>query len=150
MKALKTMILAAGLLLATASTAAAQGYLPGKPIADANPQPTKALCWNGSAYAACSSANGLNTVARGSTSLATGQVSVGTTAVQVVAARTGRARATFTVGAANTCAFGNAGVTTTTGFPLQPVAGANLSLETGAAVFAVCSATTTVGFIETF
>jgi hypothetical protein len=89
-------------------------------------------------------------VPRGSATLATGQVSVGTTFTQVVAARANRATVTMSVGAANACAFGNTGVTATTGFPLQPVAGATLSLDTSAAIFAVCSATTTVSFVEQF
>ena len=84
---------------------------------------------------------------RGATSLATGQASVGTTSTLVAAASPTRKRIVLTVGAANACAFGNAGVTTTTGFPLQPVAGATLTLDTTAAVYAACSATTTVSFI---
>lgn len=87
---------------------------------------------------------------RGTTSIAAGQVSVGTTAVQVVTARAGRATVTFSVGAANACSFGPAGVTTTTGFALQPVAGASLTLNTAAAVFAICSATTTISNIEQY
>lgn len=89
-------------------------------------------------------------VPRGTGTLATGQVSVSTTSTQVVAARANRATVTMSVGAANACAFGNTGVTTTTGFPLQPVAGATLSLDTSAAVFAVCSAATTISFVEQF
>lgn len=150
MKALKMMMLAACLMLAGAVPAFAQAYMPGRAVADFNPQPTKAVCWNGSAYAACSSVNAANVVTRAPTSVSTTQVSVGTTATQVVAARVGRGRVTLNVGSANTCAFGNAGVTLSTGYPLQPVAGSSLVLESGAAVFAVCSATTTVGAIETF
>lgn len=89
-------------------------------------------------------------VPRGSATLATGQINAGTTSTQVVAARANRATVTMTVGAANACAFGNTGVTTTTGFPLQPVVGATLSLDTSAAVFAVCSAATTISFVEQF
>lgn len=91
-----------------------------------------------------------NVVARGGGSLATGQVSAGTTSTQIVAARAGRQRVTVSVGAANACAFGNSGVTPTTGFALQPVAGATVTLETTAALFAACSAATTVSFVEQF
>lgn len=93
---------------------------------------------------------GTYTLSRGLTSIATGQVSVGTTATLVAAARVGRGRITVNVGAANTCAFGNSGVASTSGYPLQPVAGASTFFETGAAIYAVCSATTTVGFVENF
>jgi hypothetical protein len=87
---------------------------------------------------------------RGSQQLATTQVSVGTTATLLAAARADRARINITVTAANTCAIGNTGVTTTTGYPLQPTAGVSMTLETNAAVYAVCSATTTVGVLEQF
>ena len=87
---------------------------------------------------------------RGGSAIATGQVSVGTTSTLVVAARAARQSVTVAVGAANTCAFGNNPVTTTTGFPLQPVAGATITLPTSAALYAVCSATTTVSYVEAF
>lgn len=90
------------------------------------------------------------TVSKGTGSLATGQVSVTTASTQVVAARAGRGKVTISVGSANTCALGNTGVTTTTGFPLQPIAGASVTLDTSAAIFAICSATTTISFIEQF
>lgn len=94
--------------------------------------------------------DGFSVVSRGGASLATGQVSIATTSTLLVAARATRQRVTISVGAANTCAFGNTGVTTTTGFPLQPVAGATMTLDTGAALFAACSATTTVSYVELF
>ena len=86
----------------------------------------------------------------GSAALATDQVSVGTSATLVKAARAGRAKIILIVGAANSCAIGAAGVTLTTGALLQPVAGATLTLDTSAAVYAACSATTIVSFIEQF
>lgn len=89
-------------------------------------------------------------IPRGGATLATNQISVATTSTLVVAARTTRQRVTLNVGAANTCAFGNTGVTTTTGFVLQPVAGASVTLDTAAAVYAACSATTTVSYIEQY
>lgn len=90
------------------------------------------------------------TLGRGGAALATNQISVATTSTLVVAARTVRQRVTLSVGAANTCAFGNTGVTATTGFPLQPVAGATITLDTAAAIYAACSATTTVSYVELF
>lgn len=89
-------------------------------------------------------------VSKGGASLATGQVSVTTSSTLVAAARSGRGKITVSIGAANTCAFGNTGVTTTTGFPLAPTVGASLTLDTSAALYAVCSATTTVSFIEQY
>jgi hypothetical protein len=90
-------------------------------------------------------------VARGASTLTSGQVSVGTTSTLVAAARTGRARITVSVGAANTCAFsGTSGVTLTTGFALQPVAGASRPWEYSGALYAVCSATTTISFDEIY
>lgn len=87
---------------------------------------------------------------RGAATIATGQVSIGTGSTLLVAARTARARVTISVGAANTCAFGNTGVTATTGFPLQPVAGASVTLDTAAAIYGACSAATTVSYVELF
>lgn len=87
---------------------------------------------------------------RGAGALATGQVSVGTTSTLVAAARTGRVRIIASVGAANTCAFGNPGVTLTTGFPLQPVAGASVTLQSTGPLYSACSATTVVSFVEEY
>lgn len=94
--------------------------------------------------------NGTYVVTKGGTGFVTNQVSVGTTATLVAAARAGRAKITVSIGAANNCAFGPAGVTLTNGYPLQPVAGANMPFETGAAVYGICSATTTVSSAEVF
>jgi hypothetical protein len=93
---------------------------------------------------------GTYVVSKGGGSVATGQVTVGTTATLVAAQRSGRQKITLSIGAANTCAFGNNGVTATTGFPLQPVAGATITIDTNAAIYAVCSATTTVSAIELY
>lgn len=91
------------------------------------------------------------TIARGTSNIATGQMSVGTTATQVVAARAGRAKLILSVGAANTCAFGNSSsVTLTTGFPLQPTAGASITLDSAAGFYAICSATTTISDLEQY
>jgi hypothetical protein len=84
-------------------------------------------------------------------SIATGQISVGTASTLIAAARPGRGSITLTLGAAVACAFGNTGVSTTTGFPLQPIAGASVTLDTTAAIYGACAtAATTVGFVENF
>lgn len=82
------------------------------------------------------------------TRIPTKQVSVGTGATLIAAAQPARYRIIFAVGAANACAFGGAGVTLTTGFALQPTAGATLTLQTNADVYAVCSAATTISVLE--
>ncbi|WP_404480054.1 hypothetical protein [Novosphingobium sp. BL-52-GroH] len=94
--------------------------------------------------------NGSFVVGKGGAGLNSGQVSVGTSSTLVAAARAGRGKIILGVGAANTCAFGNTGVTTTTGYPLQPIAGASLTLDSSAAIYAACSATTTVSFLEQY
>jgi hypothetical protein len=98
----------------------------------------------------CDSQGNQAVTTRGSQQLATTQVSVGTTATLLAAARADRATIRITVTAANTCAIGNAGVTATTGYPLQPTAGVSIGIDTSAAVYAACSATTTVGVLEQF
>lgn len=79
----------------------------------------------------------------------TGQKSVGTTAVQIVAQRP-RSAVIVTVTSATACSFGGASVTPSNGFPLQPVAGATLTLETSGAIYAVCASTATIGYVELY
>lgn len=89
--------------------------------------------------------------AGGASSIGTTQVAIGTTATPLAPARAGRTQIIVTVDAAVRCAFGPAGVTLATGFPLQPVAGATLTLSASAAVFGICAtAATNVGYIEAF
>jgi hypothetical protein len=86
--------------------------------------------------------------------IVTAQVSVGATATQIVAARTGapgtgRANITLTNTGTATVFIGNsAAVTTATGAAL--VAGASLTLSTTAAIFGISTATETVSALETF
>jgi hypothetical protein len=82
--------------------------------------------------------------------IATGQVTIGTTATLLVAARPGRKRITYSVTSATQCSYGNSGVTLATGFPLQGVAGATQTLDTAAAIYGVCAASATVGYVEQF
>jgi len=105
------------------------------------------------AGAACqpvSPASPLAARATGGPSIATGQTSVGTAATLVAAARPGRQTILVSIGAANACVFGPAGVTASTGFSLQPVAGASMTIDTAAELWAACSATTTVSVLEEF
>lgn len=88
--------------------------------------------------------------ARGGSTIVTGQVSVGTTATLVAAARAGRIKVGVTVTTAVQCAYGNAGVTLTTGWPLAAVAYASDSWDTSAALYGVCASTATVGYREQF
>lgn len=85
-------------------------------------------------------------VSKGGNGLATAQVTVGTSAVVATAARPGRQKVTLT----STAAFyvGGAGVTAATGF-LVP-AGAAVTLDTAAAVYAVAAAAGTVSVLELF
>lgn len=91
-------------------------------------------------------ASGAYVVAKGSATLATGQISVGTTATLVRGADTGRTSITVIIGAANACAFGNSGVTLTTGYALPATVGVTDTTATSAALYGVCSATTTVSY----
>lgn len=89
-------------------------------------------------------------VAKGTASLATGQVSIATTSTLLVAARTGRQRIAMAVTSAVQCAYGNSGVTLTTGWPLAAVAYATDNWDSAAAIYAVCASTATVAYREQF
>lgn len=84
----------------------------------------------------------------GYSNLATGQVSVGTTATVIAAARTGRGTVTVANGA-TAIYVGNSGVTTTTGI-LVPVNG-NLTLTFNGAVYGiVATGTSSVTYSESY
>lgn len=82
----------------------------------------------------------------GSDSISTGQVAVTTSATQVVPARTGRVKTTLTPTSSTVFYVGGSGVSATNG--LYVPAGASVTLDTSAAIFAVGSAALTVSFIE--
>jgi hypothetical protein len=90
----------------------------------------------------------------GSASLATSQASIGATAAQIVAARTGapgtgRIAVTLVNFGSATVFYGPSGVTTTTGMPLP--AGAAMTINTQAALYGIAaSGTQTIGVMETF
>ena len=78
--------------------------------------------------------------------IATGQVSVGTTATLVLA-QGRRTSVDVTVDGAVKCYIGGPTVSTTTGFPLQAVAGATKTIPSSAAIYMVCASTVTVGYM---
>jgi hypothetical protein len=94
----------------------------------------------------------------GGANVVTGQVSVGTGATQIVAARTGGygvARISVTIVNGNQAValcVGPAGVTAATGLCLPAVAGASVTLNTTAPVFGIWSdgSTHNVSYAETF
>jgi len=81
--------------------------------------------------------------------IATNRITVMTTAVQIVAARTGRKRLTIrNTDAANDIYLGTSGVTTTTGHLLPK--GQEIVLFTEAAVYGIGTTTTVVTFLEEY
>ena len=79
------------------------------------------------------------------------QVTVGTTAVLIVAARTGRATLTIENTGTTPIYVGGAGVTTSTGFPIPGAAGASLTLAYTGALYGIsASGTAVVGEYETY
>lgn len=129
-----------------AAPAGAQTFNPQRATTEQNPEPRKLMCWNGSSYDPCS----VGTAPTGASGIDNTQVSIGTSPTLVIAARTTRKLLTITTTAANTCAFGKAGVTLSTGFVLQPVAGATLTLPFSGALYGTCTAATTVALVEIF
>jgi hypothetical protein len=90
------------------------------------------------------------TTTKGSSVMATNQVAVTTAPVLVVPRRIARQRVMLTVSGAVACAFGNSTVTLATGFPLQPVAGATITIDTAADVYSTCASATTIAFMELY
>jgi len=87
----------------------------------------------------------------GSGSFATGQVSITTSATQIVAARAGRRAVLVVQHGTTVVSVGASGVTTSTGVRLPGTDGAALVVATSAALFGiVASGTQTVSFIELF
>lgn len=94
--------------------------------------------------------NGTYMVSKGSGTIATAQVSVGTTSTQVVAARAGRGSVKITNLGTTDVFIGVTGVTTTTGDILPGTKGASITIPTNAAVFAVAATAQTVSVMEVF
>lgn len=79
--------------------------------------------------------------------ISTGQISVGTSPAQIVPQGL-RQSVDITVDGAVKCYLGGPTVSTTTGFPLQAVAGATKTIPSSSAVYAVCASTVTIGFMQ--
>lgn len=90
--------------------------------------------------------NGAFSVSKGGSNMATGQVAVTTSATLVAAARAGRQMITLSPTTAVVYYVGNTGVTSSTG--LYVAAGASITLETAAAVYAVGASAVTISYIE--
>lgn len=89
-------------------------------------------------------------IPKGGATIATSQVSVGTSATLLAAARTGRQKIGVAVTTAVQCAFGPAGVTLSTGWPLAATAYTSDTFDTAAALYGVCASTATVGVREMY
>lgn len=87
-------------------------------------------------------------VAKGGGTLATGQVAVTTTSTLVAAARAGRQQITLSPTSSVVYYVGATGVTTATG--VYVAAGASITLETAAAVYAVGASNVTISFVELY
>lgn len=82
---------------------------------------------------------------------ATGQSTLGTTAVQVAAARTGRRSITIVNHSTTDVYIGGSGVTATTGTLLLGTKGASITLESTGAIYGITTAgTPTVSFMEEY
>lgn len=107
---------------------------------------------SGNAASGGTSASPTVTQSQGTGSLATSQVSVLTTATQIVAARAGRNAITITnITGAQQIFVGPAGVTAANGALIPATVGASATIPTSAAVFGIAlTAAQTVSALETF
>jgi len=94
--------------------------------------------------------NGTFTVAKGSATMATSQISVGTVSTLIVAARVGRSSVTITNLGATDIFIGNTGVALTTGTLLVGTKGAAITIPTSAAIYGIASVAQSVSFIENY
>lgn len=111
-------------------------------------------CWNGSAYVPCQQSPttpGMSVQQLGAGAVATGQVSVGTSATQIVAARAGRRNVCVTNTGTTVVYLGAGAVTTATGDYLTGVAGTKACYDTQAAIFGVVgTGTQAVSYVENY
>lgn len=98
----------------------------------------------------CNSSGGFLSGSLGTVNQATSQVSVGTSATLIAAARLGRNAITITNAGTTAVWIGNAGVTVATGTLLAGVVGASITIPTQAAEYAVAGSAQTVSILETF
>lgn len=117
------------------------------PVSAANPLPVTAA---GAAAGAASPSNPAPVRNYGSAALATAQVSVGTSATQIVPARAGRLAVTITMVGSGDIFLGIAGVTVANGALLVGTKGASVTIPTQAAVFGIGAVAQTVSIIEVF
>lgn len=94
--------------------------------------------------------NGAYVITKGGSSIVTGQVAVTTSSTLVAAARTGRQSITITSTSAVVFYVGATGVTTATGLYVAAAAGATVTLNTAAAVYAIGASAVTLSYLETF
>jgi len=94
--------------------------------------------------------NGAYMVSKGSAGIATAQVSVGTTATQIVAARAARGSVKITNLGTTDVFIGVAGVTSTTGDLLPGTKGASITIPSNAAVFGIAGTAQSVSVLEVF
>lgn len=95
-------------------------------------------------------ANPVPTATYGAASLATSQVTVGTSATQIVAARSGRMAVTITMVGAGDVFVGAAGVTVANGALLLGTKGSSITIPTQGAVFGIGAVAQAVSILETF
>lgn len=143
-----------------AGTTTSAGYVPVAPVDPAtgatlnkptiNADGSMVIAgFNGSNRA--SGPNPLPTRDTGFTTLAHGQISVGTTATVIAAARSGRGPITIVNGGTTDVFIGNSNVTTTTGVLLPGTKGASITLSCQTAVYGIVgTGTQTVSFIEAY
>lgn len=109
---------------------------------------TKTVGANGTSAATAS--NPAPTRDYGSASIATSQVAVGTSATQIVAARSGRLAVTVTMLGAGDIFLGASGVTVSNGTLLLGNKGSSVTVPTQAALFGIGAAGQSVSVLETF
>lgn len=103
---------------------------------------------NGTSVA--TAANPLPTATYGAASLATSQVTVGTSATQIVAARAGRMAVTITMLGAGDIFVGGAAVTVANGALLLGTKGSSITIPTQGAVSGIGAVAQAVSVLETF
>jgi hypothetical protein len=153
-------MLAGAPALADGASAGGQSAVQGTPTDAPAAVPTTATAASEIALlkAIVNTANNPATIANqpvGATNFAPAQVSVGTTATQIVAARpgaigTGRISVTITNTTTTPIFLGGSGVTLTTGALLPGIVGASKTISTTAAIFGIAGSAATVTEDETF
>lgn len=87
---------------------------------------------------------------KGSASIATSQVTVGTGSTQIVPARSGRRAVTIENNGTGAFYVGVSGLTVANGYLVPGVLGASVTIPTQAAVFGIAAVAQSVSVLETF